>query len=230
MSRTIALVPAKSRSTGIPSKNWRPLAGGLSCVDLALLCARQADIPAIDIYLSTDAEYPEEPPHPDIACRVLKRPAELAQDDTPMLAVVQHALQQLPGAEDDIILLLQPTQPFRTPEHLREAVRLLLDTQAESVVSVVELPLTHSPDMLGLIVGNRLAPWNEQGWPTRRQEATPAYKRDGTIYAFWRRTVSTHGSIYGYDVRPLIIPPEQSCSLDTEDEWREVERRWKERT
>jgi CMP-N,N'-diacetyllegionaminic acid synthase len=146
-----------------------------------------------------------------------------------MLAVVKHALQQLPGAEDDIFLLLQPTQPFRTADHLREAVRLLRETQAESVVSVVELPLTHSPDMLGLIVGTRLVPWNEQGWPTRRQEATPAYKRDGTVYAFWRRTVSRAGDIYGCPCVPLIIPPEQSCELDTESDWREVERRWKER-
>lgn len=31
------------------------------------------------------------------------------------------------------------------------------------------------------------------------------------------------------DVRPLIIPPEQSCEVDSEADWREAVRRWKER-
>jgi hypothetical protein len=50
------------------------------------------------------------------------------------------------------------------------------------------------------------------------------------VYAFWRRTVSRAGDIYGCPCLPLIIPPEQSCELDTEDDWQRVEARWKERT
>ncbi len=40
---------------------------------------------------------------------------------------------------------------------------------------------------------------------TRRQDARPAFVRDGTVYAFWRRTLERHGSIYGDDCRPLRI-------------------------
>ena len=50
----LAIVPARTGSRGIPNKNFRPLAGGPSCVDRALFCARQADIPARQIVLSTD--------------------------------------------------------------------------------------------------------------------------------------------------------------------------------
>jgi CMP-N-acetylneuraminic acid synthetase len=46
-------------------------------------------------------------------------------------------------------VLLQPTQPFRKPEHVQQAIQLLQETQADSVVSVVPLPLTHSPDARG---------------------------------------------------------------------------------
>ena len=142
MARTIALIPARSGSKGIPGKNFRPFADGLCCADRALLCARQAGIAAIDLFLCTDYDYPEEPPIAEIAFRMIHRPPELAQDDTPMVDVVRHALAHpyVSGDDDDIIVLLQPTQPFRTPNHIREAVKLLRDEGADSVVSVVPVP------------------------------------------------------------------------------------------
>lgn len=229
----IGLVPARSGSVGIRNKNFRPLAGGLSCVDRALLCARQAGIPAYAIFLSTDAEYPEEPPIPEIAFRVIARPAALAQDDTPMLAVVQHALAQIPGEPADIIVLLQPTAVFRTPEHIRRAIALLHETGADSVVSVVP---TLSPRLVCEIDRHgRLWPWQGEssvGWddiPTRRQEAGQAYKRDGTVYVLRRATVTTHHNLFGAYCAPLILDPSETCELDTEADWQIVESRWRAR-
>jgi hypothetical protein len=98
------------------------------------------------------------------------------------------------------------------------------------VVSVVELPLTHSPDMLGFIShGGGLRPWSEFGWPPCRQVVTPAVMRDGTVYCFWRRTVDEHADLYGHDCRPLIIDPADSCTLDEEADWVALEARWKAR-
>jgi CMP-N-acetylneuraminic acid synthetase len=64
--------------------------------------------------------------------------------------------------------------------------------------------------------------------PPRRQDMARGYKRDGTVYAFWRETVA-YGDIYGADVVPLIIPPEETCPLDTPADWAEAERRLRER-
>jgi CMP-N,N'-diacetyllegionaminic acid synthase len=157
--------------------------------------------------------------------RVIPRPSALASDDTPMLDVVRDVLGAVPGDRDDIILLLQPTQPLRTPEQLTEAIRLLESTHADSVVSVVRLPLTHSPDQTcvlspdGRIVGQ---------WPDGykgRQWNRPAYIRDGTVYAFRRATVEDFGTLYGAHMRPLIIDPQDTCPLDTIEDWTEAERR-----
>jgi CMP-N,N'-diacetyllegionaminic acid synthase len=143
-----------------------------------------------------------------------------------MYDVVQHAAETLQLAEDDILLIVQPTQPFRRPEHLTRAVQLLRETGADSVVSVVPLPLTHSPDMLAAIVGDGyLSAWNNMGWPTRRQDADQAYQRDGTVYALWVKTLRS-GTIYGRRVKALILEPSESCELDTEDDWKAVEARW----
>jgi CMP-N-acetylneuraminic acid synthetase len=179
--------------------------------------------------ISTD--YPREVlPH---GSRVLVRPAALAQDDTPMIDVVKHALDAIPGAPDDIWLLVQPTQPLRKPEHLREAVRLLRETQADSVVSVVELPRTHSAyvqlriERIASPIG-RLRPFHASyvgDLPARRQAVDPTYVRDGTCYAFWRRTVDLRGNIYGASVVPLIIDPQDTCELDSPEQWDALEAR-----
>lgn len=237
----LALIPARSGSKSCPGKNLRTL-GGKTLIQHAIECAQavedigttliSTDIPAGPILSAYTAV-------PHAVSMVLRRPPELAQDSTPMIDVVTHALAQIPGPDDQIVVLLQPTQPFRTPEHVTAAIALLQETQADSVVSVVELPRTHHPrfvlevSLSGLLEPHELMReagyYTLDGVPARRQNVDPVFIRDGTCYAFWRKTVSRHGTIYGQDVRPLIIPPDESCELDTEDDWREVERRWKER-
>jgi len=149
-----------------------------------------------------------------------------------MIDVVKDVVARTVG---DTYALLQPTQPFRTPAHIRAALGLLLLSGADSVVSVVELPASHNPQSLCVIgddgrlepfwtVDNGLFTWADT--PQRRQDVIPAWRRDGTCYVFKRSTVERHGTIYGADCRPLIIPAEESCELDTEENWAEVERRW----
>lgn len=240
----LALIPARSGSKGIVGKNWRAL-GGKPLVVHAMDCAMDA---RIDAYVSTDNSarirnltwlgMDQYDTGPTVTRAVIDRPSELAQDDTPMIDVVKHALSEIPGEPDQIIVLLQPTQPFRTPAHITVAIALLQESGADSVVSVVTLPQTHSPDMLfGFSPRDARFGWwlhvyeQPNYWEpvTRRQDARPAYMRDGTVYAFRRATVEKYGAIYGRDVLPLIIPPDESCELDTEADWAEVVRRWEAR-
>ena len=237
MSDVLAIIPARLGSKGIPHKNFRRfnLAPGPTPLDLAIRCAQSC---GLDVVVTSEVLWvPDLPAGP---FQSLLRPPELAQDDTPMIDVVQDVLARVPGPEDQIILLVQPTQPLREPKHLTAAIELLASSGADSVVSVVALPLTHSPEMVFRLTANgRIEPWDtwERGGPTlafdalpsRRQAAEPGYVRDGTGYAFRRVTVITHGHIYGAHVRPLIIPPEETCALDTEADWLEAERRLRER-
>jgi CMP-N,N'-diacetyllegionaminic acid synthase len=229
MGQVIALIPARSGSKGIPGKNWRPLAGGLSCVELAIDCAQSVGVQRVCV--STDAGVSAYTFRGAHGCDIqhIDRPPELAQDDTPMIAVVKHALEQIPGQPDDIIVLLQPTQPFRTPARVREAIQLLQSTGADSVVSVVPLPLTHHMLCQFMLRGGRI-PHLVVGFGRQRQQLEQSYIRDGTVYAFRRATVERHGTIYGQDVRPLILEPHETCEMDTEADWHAVEARWNART
>lgn len=218
----LGLIPARGGSRGIPGKNERPLAGR-TLVERAIEAARASGV--VDrIVLTTDAD--------SIAALgtaagidVLRRPADLAADDTPMLPVVAHTLDQLEaeGWRCDVVALLQPTQPLRTGSHVREAIAMLEETGATSVVTVVSIPAHYSPQYAMRIDAGRLLPYLSEGeGVTRRQDAQQAFSRDGTVYATRVDTIRG-GSLYGDDCRPLLLRPDESVNLDTPDDWKRAE-------
>jgi len=222
----LGIVPARGGSKGVPRKNVRMLGGRPL---LAYTAAAAAGSGVCDrVVLSTD--------DPEIAavgraCGLdvpFLRPVELATDESPMLPVLQHVLEMLARESwhPDIVLVLQPTSPLRQPDHIRRAVEQLRDTRADSVVTVVELPRHLSPDYVMRIADGRLRPFLADGaGVTRRQDARPAYVREGTVYACWRETIERFGNIYGNDCRPLLMDPHESLSIDSLDDWNEAERR-----
>jgi len=209
---TLALIPAKKRSTGIPDKNVRDFKGqplvkwavgvGLATCDKTVVSTDSGEVEGIVGDL----------------CEVLPRPAPLCTDWAPMLDVVRHALMFF---DHDVIVLLQPTQPFRRPDHIKRAVSLLEETGADSIVSVVRVPEHYSPDYAMRMQGGELVPFNARS-PSRRQDTEPAYSRDGTVYAIRRETIGL-GSLYGDSCLPLVIPSSESVNLDTEEDWRRAE-------
>jgi CMP-N-acetylneuraminic acid synthetase len=224
--RVLGLVPARGGSKGVPGKNVRPLAGH-TLLEYTARAARESGV--LDrVILSTDSlEIADAGRRAGLEVPFM-RPAALAADDTPMVPVIQHALTETArsGWQPDIIVLLQPTSPLRRPDHIRDAVNTLRETRADAVVTVVELPRHLSPDYLMRIDEGRLTPFLPDGARvTRRQDARPAYSRDGTVYAFRRATLETSGGIYGDDCRPLLLRPDESLSIDSPEDWDEAERR-----
>ena len=224
-SRVLGLVPARSGSKGVPDKNLRPLAGR-TLLDYTARAAQASGV--LDrVILSTDS-----PEIADAGRRAglevpFMRPAALAQDDTPLRPVIEHAISSLAagGWNPDLIVLLQPTSPLRRPEYIRDAVTILRDTGADSVVSVIEIPRHLSPDYVMKIEGGVLRSFLAEGARVaRRPDARAAYSREGTVYAFRRSTLERFGNIYGDDCRPLIVDAADSLSIDSAADWHAAER------
>lgn len=223
--KTLGLVPARSGSKGVPGKNTRLLVGRPL---LEYTARAAADSGMLDrVVVSTDsAEIAECGRRVGLEVPFM-RPVALAQDDTPMLPVIEHALDELQrqGWGPEIVVLLQPTSPLRTPGHIRSAVELLRSSGADSVVTVVAVPQHLSPDYLMRIEAGQLRPFLPDGAHiARRQNARPAYARDGTVYAFRTATLGRFGTIYGEDCRPLLIDAAESLSIDTDADWVAAER------
>ena len=221
MERTaLGIIPARGGSKGIPGKNIRLLANR-PLLEYTVEAARASSV--LDrLILSTDSERIAAVGR-SLGLEVpFLRPRELAKDDTPMVPVLEHAVAFLEqsGWSPGMVVLLQPTAPLRRPSHIADAVDMLCTTGCDSVVSVVEVPRHLSPDYVMRIVDGRLVSFLPEGRHlTRRQEARPAYARDGTVYVVRRAVLMTNHSLYGADCRPLVLPIRESVTLDTPEDW-----------
>jgi CMP-N,N'-diacetyllegionaminic acid synthase len=224
MGKILGIIPARGGSKGIADKNIRKLAGH-SLLAYAQRSAEQSGM--IDrLIVSTDSEQIASAAK-ELGLEVpFMRPAELAADDSPMLPVLQHALAQIEEEEwfPEIIVLLQATSPLRKAEHISAAINLLHKSKADSVVSVIEIPHLFAPQKALYIEDEGLKLWLDDGKGiTRRQELKPSFAREGTVYAFWRRILIDKGSIYGDKCLPLVLPIEESLTIDSEEDWEKAE-------
>ena len=154
------------------------------------------------------------------------RPAEIAGDATPMRDVIGHAIhaETAAGHEPEVIILLQPTSPLRSAEEIRAAAQLLRSTNCDSVVSVSPVPLHLCPDFVFRIEDGSLRHFLPEGADVRRrQDVRPAWYRNGTVYAFWRKTFERFNDIYGQDCRPLFTDPARSITIDTLEDFEAAE-------
>ena len=214
----LGLIPARGGSKSIPHKNIAPLAGR-PLIAYSIQAAQESA--SIDrVVVSTDDEEIAAIAKAEGAEVPWLRPAELAQDATPMLPVIQHLLEFLArdsGFRPWAVALLQPTSPLRTARHIDEAIALLEETGADSVVSVIEVPHQFNPVSLMCIVNGRLVPFLE-GEGTRmqrRQDKPTVFARNGPAVLVSRyETLMDKGALYGEDSRPYPMDAGSSVDID----------------
>ncbi|MCI0645006.1 MAG: acylneuraminate cytidylyltransferase family protein [Chloroflexi bacterium] len=225
--RVLGLIPARGGSKGVPRKNIRLLGGRplLQYTAESALAARRLS----RVILSTEDE--------EIAgvgrrCGLdvpFLRPAELARDDTPALPVIQHALQWLDaqGEQFDAVCFLQPTCPLRRAEDIDACITLLEERNADTVVSVLAVPLQYNPYLIYFENGDGLlqaSVGDNVPLVTRRQDLPAAFRRDGTLYVMRRDLIMEQNSLYGPCLVGYPLDPERSVNIDTPEDWERAER------
>jgi len=202
----VGFIPARGGSRGVPRKNLA-LLGGRPLLAWTVDAARESETVARMVVSTDDDEIAAVAS--GLGADVVTRPPELAADDTPMRSVLDHALAELGPPE--VLVLLQPTSPLRRSEHIDEAVRLLLESSADSVVSVVEVPHRYTPDSLMALDDGRLSAPVETA--ARRQEKGRLYARNGPAVLALRPD-RLGDDLYGGDCRAYVMRPEDSVDVD----------------
>jgi len=212
---TCAVVPARGGSKGIPRKNLKLLAGR-PLIAYAIETGLKARLVDRVIVSTDDAEIAAVAREWGAAAPFL-RPASLAQDDTPTAPMLQHAVRWMEeqGERIDLVVLLQPTSPFRRPEHVDQAIQLLRESGASSAVSVCEVE--HSPHWMYRLADQRLEPLMPGALNrTRRQELPLLYRLNGAVYVTTRDLLLNDGRIL--DDRPAAVVMSREESVDIDDE------------
>jgi CMP-N,N'-diacetyllegionaminic acid synthase len=168
---TLAVIPARGGSKGVPLKNLFPLAGTPLIVHTIREARRSRHINRLVV--STDSSAIADVSR-RAGAEVVMRPAELATDEAATELALIHALDWLHDADGfapDLVLTLEPTSPLRTARLIDVCVETLLaDNTADSVVTVTE-----TRDCLGTVHDGRFAHLDPTQ-PRRRQDRQPLYK------------------------------------------------------
>jgi CMP-N,N'-diacetyllegionaminic acid synthase len=225
--KILGLITARGGSKGVPRKNIRLLNGKPLLAYTAETALEAKSLTSV-VLSTEDAEIAE------IGRKYLlgvpfMRPPELAQDATPSLAVVRHALLTLAemGEKYDAVCLLQPTNPLRRAADIDNCVELLIESNADAVVSVLPVPHEYNPQWVFWMNGeNQMSLATGEKEPTtRRQDLPPAFHRDGSVYVTRSETILEQKSLYGENVKGYEIEAEYSANIDTEADWLAVEAR-----
>lgn len=209
----LTIIPARGGSKGVPGKNLRSV-GGKPLIAWSILAA-QASRYAADYFVSTeDVEIAAVAR--EWGAEVMVRPAELAGDRTPMADVVRHAVQVREVGRErpyDHVLLLQPTAPMRQADDIDGALETLIQSNADSVVSVYRVEDAH-PARMYLIKDGVLEPFCTEPSGALRQDLPAVYHRNGAIYACTRRLIVEVGRLWGGRLLPFIMPKLRSINID----------------
>ena len=230
MTHTLAIIPARGGSKGIPRKNIRDFAG-YPLIAYSIAAGQQARS-VTRVIVSTDdpeiaavaGEWGAETP--------FLRPAEFAQDNSTDLPLFEHALRWLALNEayhPDVVVQLRPTSPIRPRDCVDRAVGILLaHKDADSVRGVV--PAGQNPHKMWRLSGedapmkNLLdVPGIEEPYNAPRQSLPPIHWQTGHIDAVRAATILEKHSMSGSRVYPLIIDPRYTVDIDNLNDWARYE-------
>lgn len=217
MARTLAVIPARGGSKSIPRKNIVDVCGKPL---VAHMIEHALKVSAItDLVVSTEDQEIAEVAVSFGAQVPFMRPQELAQDDTPSLPVMQHAVREMEKSAQspyDYVVLLQATAPLCRPQDIEAVLKRLAKDDCQSVVTVISVSTYHPFRMKRIVGDDILINYIDQGFEDMRprQLLPPVYKRSGAVYASTRTTVMDGETLVGPDARAVVVPEHTGIDID----------------
>lgn len=145
------------------------------------------------------------------------RPAKFATDTAKSIDVVIHAIKwikQNEKKEYDYVMILQPTSPLRTSVDIDKSIKKAMNTNADSVMSMVKL-VDMSIPKLKKIYNDQIVNFveDEGKMPLDRNQKEPLYKRNTAIY-LTKTSFVLQGDLFGKISRPYIMPMARSIDIN----------------
>jgi len=221
-NKILCVVSARGKSKTVPRKNIRqicgkPLVGYVieSVIESGAFDKMILSTDSHEIAEAVGARYEIEIP--------FIRPDELAQDETPMMDVIKHAVEFFEREDNnyDVVFSVQPTNPFTEPRTLAQAAELFQKTDCDSVVSITEI--LHYHPFRAYQYDNRslnimpLTQYTTEKFQ-RKQDRPQVYGMTGGIFARRMELIKNwngNGFGLGTDIRGVIVSQEEAFDIDT---------------
>lgn len=223
--KILAIIPARGGSKGVPGKNTKLLAGK-PLIQYTIEAAQESENLS-DIIVSTDSkEIAQLSKNLGVDVPFL-RPEHLASDTASTLEVVIHAVKFLKelGTHYNAVCLLQPTCPFRKKGFIDVAIRKFVESDTDSLLSVLPLPEKYNPHWIFEKQSNGLLKiaTGEKDIIRRRQDLPDAYFRDGSVYLTKTSVMTDQSSLFGRSIDFIVNDPNFHINIDTMEDWKIAE-------
>ena len=194
--KILGIIPARGGSKGVPNKNVKYLNGKPLIAYTAEVALKSKLLSKVIV--STDDEKIAEVSRALGLDVPFMRPPNLAEDASPTLPVVKHALEffKNKGESFDAVCLLQVTSPMRTLDLLEQCLLKFISNKHDSLISVIKVEDHFNPHWMfkennegGLFVAT-----GEKKIIPRRQELPNAFYRDGSVYITKSNVIVNEGS------------------------------------
>jgi N-acylneuraminate cytidylyltransferase len=222
MSKTIALIPARSGSKGLPHKNIK-LLGNHPLIAWSIIAATKAN--DIDrVIVSTDSEEYATIAKKYGADVPFLRPPEISGDRSTDYDFIIHALNWLRDFDEEpsLIVHLRPTTPFRSPFVIDEAINIFRENNkatalrsahemSESAYKTFEISEDGRFKRVGSVEFNLDAANNA------RQQFPSTYMANGYVDVLSTSFIRDNKIIHGDWVAPFLTTLAQE--VDNEDDF-----------
>jgi len=160
------------------------------------------------------------------------RPSELAQDNSPDIDWVLHAVDQMvsvPLEGKDVLAILRPTSPLRTSPTIVSALKTFLDNDWADSLRAMELTDKHPGKMWKIAANNEATPYLSQknrvvpthDSPTQSLEAI--WIQNASLEMTRMRSLLENRTISGERILAFEMPGNEGLDLNTENDWRMLE-------
>ncbi len=211
MAKYLVIVPARSGSKGIRFKNLLEI-NGLSLIGRAVTEAIETELD-VDVVLSSENKRILDEGQ-KYGARPHRRPDSLSTDMATTFSVVEDVLIST-KYNPELVVVLQPTSPFRTSCDIIDAISLAESRICDSVVSVCEeenhLLKTFYLDHRGYAKGV----FTDDAPYAARQSLPAVYKANGAIFIVKPSVIRVHKRMYGESLLPFIMSTKNSIDIDS---------------
>lgn len=223
---TLAIITARGGSKRIPRKNIKEFCGK-PIMAYSIEAAKQADV-FDEIMVSTDDEEIAEVGRKFGAVVPFFRSPKTSDDFATTADVLTEVLTEYEkmGKKFTHICCIYPTAPFVTAQNLKQAMELLTEKQADSVMPVVKFSF---PPQRSVVVGENgnLVPKWEEYMNCRSQDLEPFYHDCGQFYCLNVARFLEEKKMIMSNTRPLFMDEMQVQDIDTEEDWRIAEMKYR---
>ena len=210
--KKIAIITARSGSKGLPNKNVL-FANGKPLMAYSIEAALESG-EFEKVIVSTDSqEYIDLLLHYPI--EFVKRSAELASDKASSFVVIEDVLNRYSHVDYDYFVLLQPTSPLRTAQHIQEA-NAKFEANFEKFDFLVSVSDAHKPTTLTRQIDEdeSLKNFKLDYSNYARQQYHPEYSPNGAIFSAKPQAYLEQKHFYGEKCIAYFMDKEVSVDID----------------